>query len=139
MSTVNRAKLSQKNPYWISEHRYYELKHFCLQYPEWKAHYATLDGLRKNRLDGIYISGTGEVSDPVVRCAEEREYYALRIRMVETAAREADQVVGNYILCGVTTGLSYEKLAARDSVPCCKEVYYKLYRRFFWLLDKLRG
>lgn len=36
MSTVLRAELSRKNRYWISKHRYYELKHFCLQYPEWK-------------------------------------------------------------------------------------------------------
>lgn len=28
-----RPELSQKNPYWIGKHRYYELKHFCLQYP----------------------------------------------------------------------------------------------------------
>lgn len=31
-----RPELSQKNPYWIGKHRYYELKHFCLQYPIWK-------------------------------------------------------------------------------------------------------
>ena len=26
-----RPELSQKNPYWIGKHRYYELKHFCLR------------------------------------------------------------------------------------------------------------
>ena len=33
MGTTLRAELSEKNPYWIEKHRYYELKHFCLQYP----------------------------------------------------------------------------------------------------------
>ena len=28
-----RAQLSAKNPCHIPKHRYYELKHFCLQYP----------------------------------------------------------------------------------------------------------
>lgn len=36
MGTTLRAELSEKNPYWIEKHRYYELKHFCLQYPIWK-------------------------------------------------------------------------------------------------------
>ena len=40
MSTVIRAELSKNNPYYISKHRYYELKHFCLQYNEWKKAYA---------------------------------------------------------------------------------------------------
>ena len=26
-----RPEVSQKNPFWIGKHRYYELKHFCLQ------------------------------------------------------------------------------------------------------------
>ena len=44
MGTTLRAELSEKNPYWIEKHRYYELKHFCLQYPIWKKAYAALDG-----------------------------------------------------------------------------------------------
>ena len=43
MATTVRAKLSEKNKYWISKHRYYELKHFCLQFPIWKQAYASLD------------------------------------------------------------------------------------------------
>lgn len=45
MGTTIRPELSEKNPYWIERHRYYELKHFCLQYPIWKKAYAALDGL----------------------------------------------------------------------------------------------
>lgn len=37
------VELSEKNPYYISKHRYYELKHFCLQYPEWKDALVMLD------------------------------------------------------------------------------------------------
>lgn len=29
MGTTLRAELSEKNPYWIEKHRYYELKHFA--------------------------------------------------------------------------------------------------------------
>ena len=38
MSTVIRPELSKNNEYWIPRQRFYELKHFCLQYPSWKKH-----------------------------------------------------------------------------------------------------
>ena len=43
MSRIIRPELSKSNPYYISKHRYYELKHFCLQYYEWKELYLSLD------------------------------------------------------------------------------------------------
>ena len=45
MGTRIRPELSEKNKYWISKHRYYELKHFCLQYPLWRKAYAALEEL----------------------------------------------------------------------------------------------
>ena len=44
MATTIRPELSEKNPYWIEKHRYYELKHFCLQYPIWRKAYVSLNG-----------------------------------------------------------------------------------------------
>ena len=45
MSTTIRADISQNSKYWIEKHRYYELKHFCLQYPIWHSAYISLNGL----------------------------------------------------------------------------------------------
>ena len=45
MSTQIRPETSQKNPYWIPKHRYYELKHFVMQYPAWVAARKGLDFL----------------------------------------------------------------------------------------------
>ena len=42
MGTTVRPELSKKNRYWISKARYYELKHFCLQYPGWRKAYSEL-------------------------------------------------------------------------------------------------
>ena len=39
-----KPELSPKNPYHLSRHRYYELKHFCFQYKEWKKALVLLDG-----------------------------------------------------------------------------------------------
>ena len=135
MGTVIRPELSKKSKYWLERHRYYELKHFCLQYSSWKKELAALDG--------YFAAGTvrvneGKTGDPTAAEVEHREYYRDRIDMVEQVARDTDGLIGPYILVGVTEGFTYDKLRARCGCPCCKDIYYELYRRFFWLLDKTR-
>ena len=47
------------------------------------------------------------------------------------------KVFGLIFFEGVTCGVSYGVLAARG-IPCGKDYYYDKYRKFFWLLDKVR-
>ena len=136
MGTTIRPELSTKNPYWIEKHRYYELKHFCLQYPVWKKAYASLNVLAARPMDLAIFKTT--LSNPTAKCALARAYYAARMEMVQNVAKKTDPVIGNYILKAVTEGWSYDILKARLNIPCCKDVYYDLYRRFFWLLNKER-
>lgn len=138
MSTVIRAAISERNKYWIEAQRYYELKHFCMQYPIWKTLISTLDSLSRQPEELEVLARTNHISDPTARCAEEREYYLKKMRMVEQAANQTDPDIGVYILEGVTEGFSYDKLNARIQIPCCKNIYYDLYRKFFWLLDQIR-
>ena len=139
MGTILRAELSEKNPYWIEKHRYYELKHFCLQYPIWKKAYSALDGLHSNTMNLAIKVATHGVSDSTAKYAIAKTYYSDRIEMLERVATMTSPELGGYILKGVTEGISYDILKARLSVPCCKDTYYELYRRFFWLLDIERG
>jgi len=138
MSTTIRPEVSKNNKYWVEKHRYYELKHFCLQYPIWKKAYAGLDGLSNRPSDLEVISRTNIASDPTARCAEARLFYSERMDMLKRVAKKTDSVLGSYILEGVTEGFSYEIIRARTEIPCCKDTYYNLYRRFFWLLNKER-
>lgn len=137
MSTKIRPEVSRNNEYWIERHRYYELKHFCLQYPIWKKIYISLDGLSSHFISDPLIK-TNEPGNPTEKCVMERNYYFDRMNLVEQAATEADPMLADYILKGVTEGVSYEFLKLRYSIPCCKDTYYKVYRRFFWLLSKAR-
>jgi len=138
MSTVIRPELSSKNKYWIERHRYYELKHFCLQYPIWKKAYMELDGY--HRRSGSMINALTDLrsSDPTERYVEDRLYFADRMKLVEQAAIGSSIELSSYILKAVTEGLSYDHLQATYNIPCGKDVYYDLYRRFFWILDKTR-
>ncbi|MCD7860974.1 MAG: hypothetical protein LUG25_03575 [Oscillospiraceae bacterium] len=138
MSTDIRPEVSAKNKYWIDKHRYYELKHFCLQYPRWKKLCGIPDGYSRQSEPGMYVS-TSEASDPVFRAIAARAVYLDHIEMLERVAKETDSLLGNYILAGVTTGVSYDRLYSKIKIPCSKDTYYGLYRRFFWLLSRERA
>lgn len=139
MSTTIRPELSERSKYWIEKHRYYELKHFCLQYPLWRKAYANLSSMQPVRYDLAGPTKTNIINKPVETCAELGVFYLDRMGMVERTAKETDNALSDYILQAVTNGISYDCLRARVEIPCCKDTYYDLYRRFFWLLDKERG
>lgn len=133
-----RPELSKRNKYYIDRNRYYELKYYCLQYPEWKKRQAEIDGYPNQRID-IFRNGDVEFSDPTYNHVKARSYYLDNIRIVEEAALLADPVLKDYILKGVTLGISYSILQARYSIPCGRDMYYDRYRRFFWILDILKN
>lgn len=136
MGTVIRGEISKRNEYYIDKHRFYELKHYCLQYPLWKRMLNAICVYPVQKTDGSIFSST--VSNPTLDLAEKRLYYTDRIKMLEQVAMEADPIIGPCVLYGVTKGVSYDILRMRMDVPCGKDFYYAIYRKFFWLLDKVR-
>lgn len=139
MGTKIRPEISENNKYWISRHRYYELKHFCLQYPIWKKAYSVLDDVCVSAVNlDIITASSGFPGDPTAKCAMAKVYYSERISMLEKIAVETDKVLCNYILKAVTEDLSYTYLKTKLDIPCSKDMYYDRYRKFFWLLSKER-
>lgn len=138
MATVIRPELSIKNKYRIDKHRHYELKHFCLQYPEWKRAYADFDdpSIPLSTIERVPTSNLP--GDPTAKRAVMKAHYQERMDLIEKAAMEADMYLHNYILRAVTENLSYTYLKSRLGMPCGKDMYYDRYRRFFWLLNQAR-
>ena len=126
MSTVIRAELSHKSKYHIDKHRYYELKHFCLQYPNWKKSYAEVDAMAQN--------GEHERTSP-----EKKLYYLKRMEMVHECAKLADPDLSEYIVKAVTSNLGYAYLKTKLDMPASKDMYYDRYRKFFWHLSQARN
>lgn len=139
MATVIRAEISEKNKYWIDKHRHYELKHFCLQYPEWKRAYAEFEDVTIPLSMMERIPTSNIPGDPTAKRAMMKAYYSERIKLLEKVALETDIYLHNYILKAVTEGLSFTYLKTRLGIPCGKDMYYDRYRRFFWLLSKTRN
>ena len=107
MSTMIRPELSIRNKYHIDKHRHYELKHFCLQYPEWKRAYSEFDdeGMPLSMIERVPTSNLP--GDPTAKRAMMKTRYSEKMKLVEKAAMEADQYLCDYILKAVTENLSY--------------------------------
>lgn len=139
MATVIRPEISTKNKYYIDKHRYYELKHFCLQYLSWKKTYLALDelGMTSSLID--HTPSGNSISDLTAKYAIRKTVYSERIKLIEKTAMEADEDLWVYILKAVTEGLSYTYLKTKLEIPCGRDMYYDRYRKFFWLLSESRG
>ena len=141
MGTNTRPELSEKNKWWIRKHRYYELRHFCLQYPDWQERLKEIDGFSAVSPAGQEHLRGGHVSDPTPTYAEARAWLAKRISLVTDTAFEAcdHQFWYTILVEAVTENVSYDVLEARKGImPVSRDRWYELYRKFFWTLDKMR-
>ena len=140
MPTV-KPELSNKNKFWIPKHRYYELKHYCLQYPQWKKLYSQIEFKMAADPERMGIRGS-EPANPTERYAIIRAECKRAMEMVENCTDEAckqEPIIAGYLLRGVTIGRSYTYLREIDLIPCSKEMYYHYYRKFFYILSQRRG
>lgn len=94
MSTTIRPEISKDSPYYISKHRYYELKHFCLQYPEWEAEYRRLCNLG---ISSKTSTDDPNWSDPTGNRASRMADLSYKMELVRDVAMSVDPVIGNRI------------------------------------------
>lgn len=139
MATVIRAKISENNKYYIDKHRYYELKHFCLQYAEWRKAYSACNEAIIFGSSFEKTSSSNIPSDITAKYGMMKAHYDRRIKLIEETAKAADDYLYPYILKAVTEGLSYTYLKSRMDIPCGRDMYYDRYRKFFWLLSESRN
>lgn len=136
MPTVIRPEVSKNNEFYISRHRYYELKHFCMQYKEFKKIY---NDLCSRVSSGIINIEKHDGAYPADQSMYVRERYLDNMILIETCCKLTDNVLWPYILKGVTEGLPYSYLRINQNIPCCKDNYYKLYRKFFYILSNKKN
>ena len=132
--TEIRPVLSNKSKYHIEKHRYYELKHFCLQYPIWKKAERSIYALAESDMRNTKVQ-TSDHQNLLERCRRQAEPYIERMTLIEKCCEEADRELKDILLIGVTDGLTYDKLSVRYEVYVSRERYYTAYRRFFFILS----
>ena len=131
-----KPELSHKNKYWLPKHRYYELRHFCLQYPEWKKLYLKLDFQTVKFPGGVFSEK--RVNRPVENLALTRYILKKNMELVERVCRETDTELAYYIFVAVTEGKSYNTLRMSYSIPCGPDMFYDRFRKFYWMLSQER-
>ena len=134
MGTSIRRNLSTKSRYYISKHRRLELEHFCLQYGEWKTSLNAINAFPVCHYQEVKGS---IISDPTMKTALRASYFKEKIAMVEKAAAECDDQLGDYILEAVTTGKTFSYFEAHG-IPCCRDTFYDRLRKFYYILSRIR-
>lgn len=125
MSTLIRPELSADSKYHISKHRYYELKHHCLQYYEWKQQIRYLESLTQYK----------ESEDPTGNTATTLTLLRNKIQTIDYICSHLRPDCAKYIHKAVTQGKSYSWLCTNDDCLVPKDRYYDEYHRFFYLLS----
>lgn len=137
MSTRYRAKISKKNKYWISKHRYYEIAHHCMQYKEWKDEYKTLSAQTINGVNYNGMPHGTDVGNPVQNQGMRMAMLRDKMELIEKTADDADPIIGKYILLAATNeGISFNYLKMVMQMPCEKDMYYDRRRKFYWLMSQ---
>ena len=132
--------LSTKNPYYLTKHRFYEVYHYAMQYQEWKDEYRTTEQtMRGIAYDGVKVKSSGS-GDALERVAIRLTELSEKIEMLEAVAKETDKDLSEYILRGVTDEqVTYNYLSTVLHIPCSRNTYYSLRRKFYWLLSERLG
>jgi len=140
MGTDIRPEISKNSKYWISRHRFYELKHYCLQYPEWKKLYSALEekSLPKGVCYECIVQQSG-LSNPTADIGSLRAEYSKKIDMIDLIVNTADPELASYILKAVTEEVPFIYMETVLHIPCSRDTFYERYRKFFWLLSSVRG
>lgn len=113
-----------KTEYTLSKHRFYELKHFCLQYPEWEQRYSELDGYAKE-------AGSNE-GDTTSRDGIRRADLAYKMTLVREVCHDVcgvyEEMIFDFVVLGNKPKLTFDQLD-----------FWYYYRIFFWELSRRRG
>lgn len=120
----------------MSKHRYYELRHFCLQYREWEE--------ELNEIVKIPGSNFSEIKtdpgylDPTFDMAERIMHLTSKMNLVKDMCFKTDESIGEYLFKAVTGDLTYVQLKSVFDIPCSRDYYYERYRKFFFNLSLQR-
>lgn len=141
MSTDIRPAISKRNKWYIDKERYYELLHFCRQYPIWKKRLILLSAIspHSNNLSPLNLSSLSlSFFSPTESLAMELASLSSKIDLIDTACNLTDDFLAPYILKSVTEGASFNSLSLIDGMPASRDTFYDRYRKFFYILSGLR-
>lgn len=138
--TKVRAKLSETNRYYIDKHAFYSAYHYALQYKEWKSEYETLSKYGDSTGVDYSRDKTGSspgVGDPTFNLGTRLAKLKSNIDLIESSALEVNPILYKWLIKAVTEEfVSYNYLRTVLNIPCGKNFYYKMRRKFYYILSQ---
>lgn len=128
---------SYSGKYTLSKSEYLSAKYYALRYKEWRAEWELMaDTVRAIEYDGDHVQGNG-AGNPTEQLAIRRAELTHKIGIIEETAKETDPVLGRYIFAYVIEeGMTFDKLKRTSGIPCGKDLFYHLRRKYYYLLAK---
>ena len=127
-----RSEVSIKNEYWIPKFRYLELKNWVRQYQDWTKQLNEATFL-KSKI--ARVGKSSNFSDPTAGLAMKLEKPAKSKRLVDDICKEVYPNNPLLLRTCLTCGFSYDSFG---DMPVSRSEWYKMYRKFFYILDKRR-
>lgn len=121
--------------YYVPEQVYLTVVHFCRQYPLWKSELEMIPNTQKAIDYGRESVQTSNQFDQTSEIAMDRKMIADKKKLVDDVAHEVAGMLAEWLLLGVGHGLTYYQLADKG-IPCGKDMYYDLRRKFYYVLSK---
>lgn len=128
MKTVEKYELSPEDKQ--------KTRDFARKYTFWVREYKIVCHTMKSQKLTHVKTKTKEINRPTESLALKKAVLSKKIDLVESCAREADIILYDFVLRGVTGkphAVTFEKLRL-SGMPCSRNTYYDRRRRFYWLL-----
>ena len=128
---------SYSGEYTLSKSEFLSAKYYALRYKEWRTEWETMtDTVRAVTYDSDIVQGGG-TGNPTEQLAIRRAELTHKIRIIEDTAKETDPTMSKYILLYVTEeDMTFGKLKRISGIPCEKNLFYRLRRRYYYLLAR---
>lgn len=133
---MTQYRLPKKtSKYYVPGEVYLTVVHFCRQYPLWKAELDTsVDSGIGIDYSKVRVQ-TSNQYDATAELAMRRAEIARKKDLVDSVAEEVAGELSKWLVLGVGNGLTYYQLRERG-IPCGKEMYYAVRRRFYYEMSK---
>ena len=122
---------SKKSKYYLPKETFLTVVHYCKQYPEWEAELKAIEDPRKAIAYDQDRVQTSNDSDSTSSFAMRRMEISKKKDMVDRVAQSVSGNLWRWLILGVCHDNPYYYLA-QQGIPCGKDVYYLLRRKFYF-------
>ena len=126
---------SKRSKFFVPKEDYITAIHWCLRYPLWEAELKALPDTNRSMAydnDKVQSSAKNDITADIAIRMEELER---KKKLLDDTAKQVDFELKDYIILGVTQGLTVYQLLQRG-MPCNKNEYIKKRQQFYYEISK---